>query len=164
MAPVYMFLFKPSSSSIISIALIFGAPVIDPPGKHSSITFTAEILSSSSPSMVDTRWNTVAYSSNANSSFTFTVPALHTLLKSLRSKSTIINNSALSFSLLISSSLFLSSSSALLPLGLVPFIGLVWAILSFIWMNLSGDELIIWKSLKFKYAEKGALLIFLNFL
>ena len=126
MAPVYIPLLRSSSSSIISILLILGAPVIEPPGKHSLIHFTELTSSFSSPITVETKWNTVAYSSNLNNSVTLTEKGLHTLLKSFLSKSTIIKSSDLSFSLFVST-LLLNT-----------------------FKNLSGEELIIWKPSKFK--------------
>jgi hypothetical protein len=61
---------------------------------------TALFPSSNSPVTVETRLYTVGYVSITNNSGTFTVQSFATLPKSFRSKSTIISNSAWSFSLL----------------------------------------------------------------
>ena len=98
----------------------------------------------STPLTVEVIWNTVEYISRFLWSSTVTLPNWHVLPRSFLSRSTIIESSALSFSLFISSDDIKASCSMFLPLGLVPFIGRVWTMPSPIFKNLSGDELTTW--------------------
>ena len=138
MDPAYIFLLHFSSSSIISIARIFGAPVTVPAGKPANIVSKIEFLLSKLPSTLETMCITCEYFSILNFSVTFTVLIFETLPTSFLPKSKSIrcsDNSLLSFK-----SCFLKNLSffAFDPRGLVPAIGRMVILLFLSLTNISG--------------------------
>ena len=123
---------------------IFGHPVIDPPGKVAFKRSILSLLSSRTPSIVETRWNTFLYVSRDLCFSTFTLPPLQTFPISFLKRSTIIDNSASSLRLFCNSDLRLLSSSNVFPRGLVPFIGFASTLFPSCNINLSGDVDTIW--------------------
>jgi ABC-type Fe3+ transport system permease subunit len=107
------------------LALILGAPVMEPAGKQASTASAALHSGRSWALTVLTSWCTVAYDSTANSVSTTTLPSSATRLRSLRMRSTIITFSARSLGLFSSSSRSARSACGVAPRGRVPLIGLV---------------------------------------
>ena len=128
-----------SNWSIISIDLIFGVPVMDPPGKESLSNLGRDEWGFKIPSTILSRWCTLLYDLSSQSALTFTLPGIQFLPRSLRNKSTIIKFSARSFSLLSKRSAFSLSIKGFGSLGSVPLIGLVSTYPSVDLINLSGD-------------------------
>ncbi len=122
-APVYGPRRTGSRPSRISMARIFGAPVIEPPGKLAASRSKASRPSASRPVTVDTRCWTAAVRSRRQSRGTRTVPGTQTRPRSLRSTSTIITFSARSLALVRSSHARSRSSLRSRPRGRVPLIG-----------------------------------------
>ena len=151
-----------SSSSIISIARIFGAPVMEPPGKQARSKSQACSAGGRRARMVLTRWCTAGKGSTTNSSGTLTEPGAATRPISLRSRSTIIRFSARSFSDRASASASSRSASASAWRGRVPLIGRVSISSPFSDKNRSGDRLRIALSGRRKKALKGARLAALS--
>ena len=130
MAPQYTPRGARSSSAIISIARIFGAPVIEPPGNAARNRSNPSAPSRNTPVTVETRWCTVGCDSSANNVGTSTDPVRQTLPRSLRSRSTIITFSARSLGELRSASACAASSFGFTPRGAVPFMGRVSSLAS----------------------------------
>ena len=86
-----------SSSAMSSSALLFGQPVMEPPGSVASSSFVSPTSSRSSPSTVATRCDTPASWRSTSISGQRTLPTAHTRERSLRSRSTIMTCSAASF-------------------------------------------------------------------
>ena len=99
MAPVYGPRRTGSRPSRISIARIFGAPVIEPPGNDAASRSNASRSSARTPVTVETRCWTAAVRSRRQSRGTRTVPGRQTRPRSLRRTSTIITFSARSLAL-----------------------------------------------------------------
>ena len=109
---------------MISIALIFGAPVIEPHGNRAAKISAMDRSGSSLARTVLTIWWTVGYASTRNSSGTSSVPTSLMREMSLRRRSTIMRFSAWFFGSLRRNFLSLASSALVAPRGAVPFIGL----------------------------------------
>ena len=114
---------SPSIASMICIVLIFGAPVMDPPGKLDRMRSTRVLSPRSSAVTVLINWCTVENVSTSNMGSARTVPGWATCAKSLRTKSTIIRFSARSLGFVAKSSRSSSSSAAVSPRTRVPLIG-----------------------------------------
>ena len=127
-----------SSSSMISIARIFGAPVIDPPGKVARSTSPAACRDAARP-RPSRRGGARSAALDSQSRVTATEPYRHTRPRSLRSRSTIITFSARSFALARSSAASAASSLGVAPRGRVPLIGRVSILSSRARRNRSGD-------------------------
>ncbi len=125
MAPVYGPRRTGSRPSRISIARIFGAPVIEPPGNEAASRSKASWSSSRTPVTVETRCWTAAVRSSRHSRGTRTVPGRQTRPRSLRRTSTIMTFSARSLALDSSSRASARSLAASRPRGRVPLIGSV---------------------------------------
>ena len=129
-----------STSEIIFIVLIFGAPVIEPQGKIALNISKSVVPFFKSASICDVIWCRVLWVSISKSFETFTVPVWAIFPKSFRNKSTIITFSARFFSSLLRNSINFLSSSIVCPLLIVPFIGLVKIWLLFNVKNSSGEK------------------------
>ena len=155
-APPYRPLLTVSSSSMISIALILGAPLNvpagrnDPAGNTASTASKLSLSSLISPRTVDPICITCEYLWIFMNWSTLTVPISLILPISLRARSTNITCSALSFSSARSSSSKAISCSFVAPLFLVPAIGHVYTLLSDCFTIISGELPIISKSPKLK--------------
>jgi hypothetical protein len=126
---------------MISMVRMFGAPVMEPAGKHMRAARTALTSGRRVPRMVETSWCTVAYDSTSISVGTVTVPTSQTRPRSLRSRSTIIRFSALVFAEHANSGGRTSSSTGSSCRGAVPLMGLDSATPSRVtFRNRSGDE------------------------
>ena len=79
---------------MISIARRFGAPVIEPPGKHDTSTSGCRTSGRTAATTDDTRCITLAVRSSSHSAATCTEPGTEVGTRSLRSRSTIITFSA----------------------------------------------------------------------
>src|ERR1041384_5027226 len=82
---------------MISILRIFGAPVIEPQGNNAVIKSARLVLGRKVDWTVDIICQTVGNRSSSNNDDTHTLPGIETFPRSLRSRSTIITFSALSF-------------------------------------------------------------------
>ena len=99
MAPVYGPRRTGSRPSRISIARIFGAPVIEPPGNEAARRSKASRSGARTPVTVETRCWTAAVRSSRHRRGTRTLPGRQTRPRSLRRTSTIITFSARSLAL-----------------------------------------------------------------
>ena len=115
MAPVYGPRRTGSSPSRISIARIFGAPVIEPPGNDAASRSKASRPSARTPVTVETRCWTAAVRSSRHRRGTRTLPGRQTRPRSLRRTSTIITFSARSLALDSSSRASARSSARVAP-------------------------------------------------
>ncbi len=145
-----------SSSSIISMARIFGAPVMEPPGKQARSRSLACSEAGRRARMVLTRWCTAGKGSTTNSAGTLTDPGAATRPISLRNRSTIIKFSARSFSDCASASASRRSRSGSAARGRVPLIGRVSISSPFSDKKRSGDRLRIALSGRRRKALNGA--------
>ena len=145
-----------SSSSIISMARIFGAPVMEPPGKAARRALMELTSGASVPLTVETMWCSPGSVSILSNSETVTLPGRQTRPRSFRSRSTIITCSARSFTSSLNSFMMAASSSGLAPLGRVPFIGIVSMVFPETLKNLSGELETRRKEPRSMYEEKGA--------
>ncbi len=141
--PAYIPLLDGSSSSIISMALTFGAPVTVPAGNDASNASKEFRPSFNSPFTFEIMCCTWEYFSIPKNSVTLTLPNLETLPMSFRPRSTSITCSALSFSSFSISLPKDSSSTMSEPLGRVPAIGLIVTVSSSTFTSISGLEPII---------------------
>mmetsp|Transcript_5216 Transcript_5216/g.19489 ORF Transcript_5216/g.19489 Transcript_5216/m.19489 type:complete len:274 (+) Transcript_5216:349-1170(+) len=124
-APQYQPRGMGSSSRMTCIARTLGAPVTEPQGNSAANASASVSPGRLTAVTVDVICQTVGSASSSNSRGTRTVPSCATRLRSLRSRSTIIRFSALSFSLVRKWAWAASSSTRSRPRGAVPFIG--WA-------------------------------------
>ena len=139
MAPPYMPRLLSSSSSISWQARIFGAPDKVPAGRTASIASSASFPSRMTPLTVEPICITCEKRSMTRSFSTFTEPNALILPRSFLPRSTSMLCSASSFSSFNSSASRASSSSFVLPRGLVPARGKVWSIPSSSFTRVSGD-------------------------
>ena len=121
--PAYGPRFTGSSSSMISIARTFGAPLTVPAGRVARKTSIAVLPGTSAPLTCDVRCMTWLYFSRVMSSSTTTVPKDDTRPTSLRARSTNITCSATSFGFSRSSAAKRRSCSSFVPRLRVPAIG-----------------------------------------
>ena len=110
---------------MISIALILGAPVIEPPGKAARRIAPGVAPGRGVARTVEVRWCTDGKRSGAIISSTETLPISAMRPRSLRSRSTIMMCSARSLGLAASSAASASSRSGAAPRGRVPLMGRV---------------------------------------
>ena len=140
MLPPYISRLHGSSSSIISIALTFGAPVSVPAGKHAFRQSNASMPFFICPVTFDTMYMTCEYLSIDMSPSTVIVPGSATLPTSFLPRSTSIMCSARSLGSATSSFARPSSSDSSLPLLRVPAMGFTLIRPSSTFTSISGEE------------------------
>src|SRR5690606_5287601 len=137
------------------MALIFGAPVMDPGGN-----VLASVSVVATPSWIwqvtdEISWCTCLKLCSCKSAEALTVPGSALRVRSLRTRSTIMMFSLISLGLETSAFLSASSSPAVLPRGAVPFIGCDNNVRPFLERKRSGDAERMYFCPNLKKHEKG---------